>query len=84
MFPHVLPFAGDVDARQALDSIKTVEIAWIRVHAIVNRAHAQLEDFFRLGSGVFFVLPCAELAATWLPRPVSCCRGVHVAASSGR
>ena len=26
----------------------------------------------------------ADMAATWLPRPVNCCRGVHVAASSAR
>ena len=25
---HFLPLAGDVDARQALDAIKTAEIAW--------------------------------------------------------
>ena len=31
-----------------------------------------------------FVLPSADMAATWLPRLVSCCRGVHVAASSAR
>ena len=30
----VLPFAGDVDARRALDSVKTAEIVWTRVHAI--------------------------------------------------
>ena len=36
MFPHVLPFAGDVDARQASDSIKTAEIAWTRVHVIIK------------------------------------------------
>ena len=24
---------------------------------------------------------CTDMAATWLPRPVSCCRGVHVAVS---
>ena len=36
MFPHDLPFAGDVDGRQASDSIRTTEIAWTRVHAIVN------------------------------------------------
>ena len=29
-----LPFAGDVAAYRALDSIKTAEIAWTRVHAI--------------------------------------------------
>ena len=40
MFPHVFPFAGDVDVRQASNSIKTAEIAWTRVHAIVNRARA--------------------------------------------
>ena len=28
--------------------------------------------------------PCADMAATWLPRPVICCRGVHVAASCAR
>ena len=33
---HVLPFAGDVDARRASDSIKTAEIAWTRVHAIIK------------------------------------------------
>ena len=31
-----LPFAGDVDARQALDAVKTAEIAWTRVHAIIK------------------------------------------------
>ena len=36
MFPHVLPFAGDMDARQTSDSIKTAEIAWTRVHAIIK------------------------------------------------
>ena len=36
--PHVLPFAGDVDARKASDFIKTAEIAWTRVHAIINQA----------------------------------------------
>ena len=35
-----LPFAGDVDAQRALDSIMTVEIAWTRVHTIVNQARA--------------------------------------------
>ena len=29
-----LPFAGDVAAYRVWDSIKTVEIAWTRVHAI--------------------------------------------------
>ena len=33
---HILPFAGDVDARRASDSIRTVEIAWTRVHAIIK------------------------------------------------
>ena len=33
---HVLPFAGDVDARGALDSVRTAEIAWTRVHAIIK------------------------------------------------
>ena len=33
---HFLPFAGNVDARQALDAIKTAEIAWTRVHAIIK------------------------------------------------
>ena len=31
-----LPFAGDVDAWQALDAVKTAEIAWTRVHAIIK------------------------------------------------
>ena len=31
-----LLFAGDVDGRQLLDSIRTTEIAWTRVHAIIN------------------------------------------------
>ena len=31
-----LPFAGDVDARQALDAVKMAEIAWTRVHAIIK------------------------------------------------
>ena len=35
-----LPFSGNVDARRALDSIMTAEIAWTRVHAIVNQARA--------------------------------------------
>ena len=25
-----------------------------------------------------------DMTATWLPRPINCCRGVHVAASSAR
>ena len=33
---HVLPFAGDVDARRASDSVKTAEITWTRVHAIIK------------------------------------------------
>ena len=33
---YVLPFAGDVDARLASDSIRTAEIAWTRVHAIIK------------------------------------------------
>ena len=33
---HVLPFAGDVDARRASDSVRTAEIAWTRVHAIIK------------------------------------------------
>ena len=33
---HVLPFAGDVDARRASDSIRTAEIVWTRVHAIIK------------------------------------------------
>ena len=43
--PHVLPLAGDVDARQSSDLIKTAEIAWTRVHAIIHQAHA---SFFTL------------------------------------
>ena len=35
-------FAGDVDARQGLDLIKMSEIAWTRVHAIINQARAQI------------------------------------------
>ena len=35
-----LPFASDVDARRALDSIMTAEIEWTRVQAIVNQARA--------------------------------------------
>ena len=31
---HVLPFAGDVDALRASDSVRTAEIAWTRVHQI--------------------------------------------------
>ena len=38
--PHVLPFASDVDARQASDFIKTVKIVWTRVHAIFIKACA--------------------------------------------
>ena len=34
MFPHGLTSSGRVAARRASDSIKTVEIAWTRVHAI--------------------------------------------------
>ena len=37
---HVLPFAGDVDARRALDSVRTVEIAWTRVHVIIKSTRA--------------------------------------------
>ena len=33
---HVLPFAGDVDARRASDSVRMAEIAWTRVHAIIK------------------------------------------------
>ena len=33
---HVLPFAGDVDARRESDSVRTAEIAWTRVHAIIK------------------------------------------------
>ena len=33
---HVLPFAGDMDARRASDSVWTAEIAWTRVHAIIK------------------------------------------------
>ena len=29
-------------------------------------------------------MPCVDMAATWLPRLVSWCRGIHVAASSAR
>ena len=36
MFPHGLTSAGHVAARRASDSIKTVEIAWTRVHAIIK------------------------------------------------
>ena len=37
LFSHmVLPFAGDVDAWRASDSIRTAEIAWTRVHAIIK------------------------------------------------
>ena len=35
---HLTYFAGDVDARQASDLIKMAEIAWTRVHAIINQA----------------------------------------------
>ena len=41
MFPHDLPFPGDVDARQASDSIRTMEIVWTRVHTILNQARAR-------------------------------------------
>ena len=37
---HFLPFAGDVDAQRASDSIMTAEITWTRVHTIVNQARA--------------------------------------------
>ena len=30
---YVLPFAGDVDAQRASDSVRTAEIAWTRVRA---------------------------------------------------
>ena len=33
---HFLPFTGDVGARQTLDAVKTVEIAWTRVHTILK------------------------------------------------
>ena len=35
-----LLFASDMATQWASDSIKTKEIAWTRVHAIVNQAHA--------------------------------------------
>ena len=35
-------FAGDVDARQASDLIKMAEIAWTRVHAIINQARGDM------------------------------------------
>ena len=37
-----LLFAGDVATERASDSIKMAEIAWTRVHAIINQAHAQI------------------------------------------
>ena len=37
---HFLPFVGKVDAREASDSIKMTEIAWTRVHTIVNQARS--------------------------------------------
>ena len=33
---HVLPFAGDMDAWRTSDLIRTVEISWTRVHAIIK------------------------------------------------
>ena len=35
-----LPFAGDVDARRALDSVRTEEISWTRLHAILIKTRA--------------------------------------------
>ena len=35
-------FAGDVVARQASDLIKMAEIAWTRVHAIINQARGDM------------------------------------------
>ena len=37
---HVSPSASDVDARRASDSVRTAEIAWTRVHAIIKSTHA--------------------------------------------
>ena len=59
MFPYVLPFSGDVDARQASDSIKTVEIAWTRVHAIIKSgtcAKCNLSD----GDQKAYLTPCGN------------------------
>ena len=33
---------GDVDAQQASDLIKMAEIAWTRVHAIINQARGDM------------------------------------------
>ena len=41
MFPHGLTSAGRVAAQRASDSIKTVEIAWTQVHAIINHTRAK-------------------------------------------
>ena len=37
---RILSYAGHVATQWASDSIKTVEIAWTRVHVIVNQARA--------------------------------------------
>ena len=44
MFPHDLPFACDVDGRQALDAIKTAKIPWTRVHAIIKSGTCAKDD----------------------------------------
>ena len=36
-------FAGDVATQYALDAVRTTEIAWTRVHAIINRPRAQIQ-----------------------------------------
>ena len=41
MFPHDFVFAGDVAAWRASDRIIAAEIAWTRVHAIINPTRAQ-------------------------------------------
>ena len=33
-------FAGDMDTWEASDSVKMTEIAWTRVHTIINQARA--------------------------------------------
>ena len=40
----VLPFAGDVDARRASDSVRMTEIAWTRVHTIIKSGTCTKDD----------------------------------------
>ena len=64
MFPHGLTSAGRVAAQRASDSIKTVEIAWTQVHAIINHTRAKKKELKWRASDV---LP----RATWRPEDLT-------------